>query len=310
MENILITGGAGFIGSHLVERYLETGHRVVCIDNFLTGSRENIGAHENNPALEVIEHDVTVPFDSPEAVSVVIHLASPASPIDYLRFPVETLGAGSLGTLNALNLAMSMNARFVLASTSEVYGDPAVHPQPESYWGNVNPIGPRSVYDEAKRFGEALTMAFRRHRDTNAGIVRIFNCFGPRMRLFDGRAVPTFIRQALGKEPLTVAGDGSQTRSLCYVDDIVEGIFQFAKSDGSGPLNLGNPEEVSMLDLAKEVIHLTGSPSHVEFIGRPQDDPERRLPDITAAKGALAWEPRVTRADGLARTIDWFEGRL
>lgn len=309
MANILITGGAGFVGSHLVARYLDMGHRVFCVDNFLTGSRENLAEYEDDSNLEVIEHDVTIPFDAPETVAVVLHLASPASPVDYLRFPVETLGAGSLGTLNALNLAMSRGARFVLASTSEVYGDPEVHPQPETYWGNVNPIGPRSVYDEAKRFGEALTTAFRLHRGTNTGIVRLFNCFGPKMRGNDGRAVPTFIMQALRGEPVTVAGDGSQTRSLCYVDDIVEGIVRFTESDHSGPLNLGNPDEVSVLELAKEIISLTGAKSSADFVERPQDDPERRLPNIALAKSRLEWEPKITRAEGLARTINWFEAR-
>ncbi|MFD8387300.1 UDP-glucuronic acid decarboxylase family protein [Streptomyces sp. NPDC059679] len=307
MANILVTGGAGFVGSHLVARYLDMGHRVFCVDNFLTGSRENLTEYEDDSNLEVIEHDVTTPFDAPETVAVVIHLASPASPIDYLRYPIETLGAGSLGTLNALNLARSRGARFVLTSTSEVYGDPDVHPQPETYWGNVNPIGPRSVYDEAKRFSEALTTAFRLHRDTNTGIVRLFNCFGPKMRGNDGRAVPTFIMQALRGEPVTVAGDGSQTRSLCYVDDIVEGIVRFTESDHSGPLNLGNPDEVSVLELAKEIIRFTGAKSSVDFVERPQDDPERRLPDIALAKSQLEWEPKVTRAEGLARTINWFE---
>ncbi|WSQ14937.1 GDP-mannose 4,6-dehydratase [Streptomyces sp. NBC_01231] len=309
MTNILIAGGAGFIGSHLTGRYLSMGHRVVCLDNFLTGNRANLSDHTLDDRLEVVEHDVTMPFIGPEDVEVVIHLASPASPLDYLRLPIETLGAGSLSTFHLLDAAVSAGARFVMASTSEVYGDPVVHPQPESYWGHVNPVGPRSVYDEAKRFSEALTMAYRRHRSADAGIVRIFNCYGPNMRSDDGRAVPTFIRQALAGEPLTVAGDGSQTRSLCYVDDIVEGIVRFTESGGGGPANLGNPEEVSMLELAEEIIAITGSTSSVEFVERPRDDPERRLPDITLARNKLGWEPKVTRADGLARAIEWFRNQ-
>ncbi|WP_328339761.1 UDP-glucuronic acid decarboxylase family protein [Streptomyces violaceus] len=310
MTNILITGGAGFVGSHLTARYLSMGHRVVCLDNFLTGSRANLSEHASDDRLEVIERDVTLPFTGPDDIEVIIHLASPASPPDYLRLPIETLGAGSLGTFHLLDAAVSAGARFVMASTSEVYGDPLVHPQPESYWGNVNPVGPRSVYDEAKRFSEALTIAYRRHRGADAGIVRIFNCFGPRMRGDDGRAVPTFIRQALAGEPLTVAGDGSQTRSLCYVDDIVEGIVRFTESGGGGPVNLGNPDEISMLELAEEIIACTASTSSVEFVERPPDDPERRLPDITAARNELGWEPKVPRADGLSRVIEWFRGQL
>ncbi|MGP3969783.1 UDP-glucuronic acid decarboxylase family protein [Streptomyces sp. 6N223] len=306
MATLLITGGAGFLGSHLTAHYLSMGHRVLCVDNFLTGTRANLAEYVSNDRLEVIEHDVTLPFSRAGDVDVIVHLASPASPPDYLRLPIETLGAGSLGTFHLLDAAVSAGARFVMASTSEVYGDPAVHPQPESYWGNVNPIGPRSVYDEAKRFSEALTAAYRRHRGADAGIVRIFNCFGPKMRGDDGRAVPTFIRQALAGEPLTVAGDGSQTRSLCYVDDIVEGIVRFTESGDGGPVNLGNPEEVSMLELAEEIIAITGSASSVEFVERPPDDPERRLPDIALARNELGWEPKVTRADGLARVIEWF----
>ncbi|MDT0441367.1 NAD-dependent epimerase/dehydratase family protein [Streptomyces johnsoniae] len=306
MAQVLVTGGAGFVGAHLTARFLGMGHRVLCVDNFLTGSRANLTEYLSDDRLEVIEHDVTAPFTWPESIDVVVHLASPASPRDYLRFPIETLGAGSLGTFHLLDAAVSAGARFVMASTSEVYGDPAVHPQPETYWGNVNPIGPRSVYDEAKRFSEAMTTAYRRHRDADAGIVRIFNCFGPKMRTHDGRAVPTFIRQALAGEPLTVAGDGSQTRSLCYVDDIVEGIARFTESGHGGPVNLGNPDEVSMLELAEEIIAITGSTSSVEFVERPADDPERRLPDIAVARNALGWEPKVTRAEGLARAIEWF----
>ncbi|MBZ6230283.1 NAD-dependent epimerase/dehydratase family protein [Streptomyces olivaceus] len=306
MTNILITGGAGFIGSHLARRYLGMGHRVVCLDNFVTGNRAHLPDHTSDNRLEVIEHDVTTPFTGLKDIEVIIHLASPASPLDYLRLPLQTLATGSLGTFHLLDTAISAGARFVMASTSEVYGDPVVHPQPESYWGNVNPVGPRSVYDEAKRFSEALTTAYRRHRDTNAGIVRLFNCYGPNMRSNDGRAVPTFITQALAGEPLTVAGDGSQTRSLCYVEDIVEGIIRFAESDISGPVNLGNPEEVSMLQLAEEIIAITRSTSSVRFVERPQDDPERRLPDITLARYELGWEPKVPRTEGITRTIEWF----
>lgn len=313
---IVVTGGAGFVGSHLCARLVDEGHDVLCLDNLVTGSADNVAdlleAPRGRFRLEVV--DVTDSAAVQAAVhgtgagglDVVFDLASPASPIDYLEIPIETLKAGSLGTFSALDVAREHGARFVLASTSESYGDPLVHPQPETYWGNVNPVGPRSVYDEAKRFAEAATMAYRRTDDVNTGIVRIFNTFGPRMRPHDGRAIPTFIRQALAGEPLTVAGDGSQTRSLCYVDDLVDGLCRMAASDHPGPLNLGNPEEISMLELARWIIELAGSDSAVTHIERPVDDPTVRCPDITLARSILEWEPMVPVEQGLRRTIEWF----
>ncbi|MBD3782021.1 MAG: SDR family oxidoreductase [Micrococcales bacterium] len=302
----VVTGGAGFLGSHLCERLLADGYEVVCLDNFSTGTPDNVSHLMEDPAFRLVRADVTDFVHIGGPVDLVLHFASPASPIDYLQLPVETLKVGSIGTLHALGLAREKGARLVLASTSETYGDPLVHPQPETYWGNVNPVGPRGVYDEAKRFGEAVTMAYRRTHGVDTGIVRIFNTFGPRMRPFDGRAIPTFIRQALAGDPMTVAGDGSQTRSVCYVEDLVEGIVRFAGTDHSGPVNIGNPGEMSVLALAELIRDLCGSSSEIEFIERPQDDPTVRQPDITVARGLLGWEPRVDIRDGLRTTIAWF----
>ncbi len=306
---VVVTGGAGFLGSHLCTRLLGEGHEVVCLDNFLTGAKENVAHLDGHPRFTLIEVDVVdgLPVDGP--VDLVLHFASPASPVDYLELPIETMKVGSIGTLNALELARERGARFVIASTSETYGDPLVHPQPEDYWGNVNPVGPRGVYDEAKRFGEALTMAFRTSQGTNTGIVRIFNTFGPRMRLRDGRAIPNFIRQALVGDPITVAGDGTQTRSVCYVDDLIEGILRFAATDESGPVNIGNPSEYSMLELATWIRELTGSSSEIVFVDRPTDDPSVRRPDITLAQNLLGWSPSVPVETGLRETIAWFAAR-
>jgi dTDP-glucose 4,6-dehydratase len=303
---VVVTGGAGFLGSHLCTRILDEGHEVLCLDNFITGVPQNVEHLIGNPRFRLVRADVTDFLHVTGNVDVVLHFASPASPIDYLELPIETMKVGSIGTLHALGLAKERRARFVLASTSETYGDPQVHPQPESYWGHVNPVGPRGVYDEAKRFGEALTMAYRTTHGVDTGIVRIFNTFGPRMRPNDGRAIPNFIRQALLGAPLTVAGDGSQTRSVCYVDDLIEGIWRFTSTDHSGPMNIGNPSEISMLDLAVWIRDLAGSDSEIEFIDRPVDDPGVRRPDITLANTTLGWSPSVPVEDGLLRTIDWF----
>jgi dTDP-glucose 4,6-dehydratase len=285
---------------------LELGYEVLCFDNFLTGRAANVEHLGDRRAFRFHEVDVSEPLDVSGPLDAVLHFASPASPVDYLRYPLETLRAGSLGTLNALELAAEKQARFVLASTSETYGDPQVHPQPETYWGNVNPVGPRSVYDEAKRFGEAATTAYRESRGVDAAIVRIFNTFGPRMRPNDGRAIPTFISQALAGEPLTVTGDGWQTRSCCYVDDLVDGVMALLHSDISGPVNLGNPHELTIHELALAIRELTGSSSEIAHVPRPVDDPCVRRPDITLARTALGWEPTVTLEDGLLRTIAWF----
>ncbi|MBQ0987869.1 NAD-dependent epimerase/dehydratase family protein [Streptomyces sp. F63] len=307
-DHAVVTGGAGFVGSHLCTALLAEGTAVTCVDDFSTGTPGNIAHLRDHPGFTLLRADVGEPFAGhvPAPVDLVLHFASPASPADYLRLPLHTLDTGSLGTRNALALARERGARFVLASTSEVYGDPLQHPQSERYWGNVNPVGPRSVYDEAKRFGEALTTAEAAARGTDAGIVRLFNTYGPRMRGHDGRAVPTFIRQALAGEPLTVTGDGRQTRSLAYVDDTVRGVLALAASDLLGPVNLGNPDEITMLDLAHKVIDLTGSPSTVRFVERPTDDPAVRCPDITLARGKLQWAPLVDAGEGLARTIAWY----
>lgn len=306
---VVVTGGAGFLGSHLCESLLARGDEVVCLDNFVTGSPENVAHLMPEAAFRLVRADITDYVHIGGPVDLILHFASPASPIDYLQLPIETLKVGSIGTLHALGLAREKNARLILASTSEVYGDPQIHPQPESYWGRVNPVGPRGVYDEAKRFGEALTLAYRNTHAVDTGIVRIFNTFGPRMRPNDGRAIPNFIRQALAGAPLTVAGDGEQTRSICYVDDLVAGILLMADSGEAGPINLGNPHEISMLALARWIIELTGSPSTIEHIERPVDDPTVRQPDTTKARELLGWSPRVPVEEGLRRTIDWFRRR-
>ena len=303
---VVVTGGAGFLGSHLCTELVERGHEVLCVDNFLTGVPANVEHLIGEPAFRLVRADVTDYLHVTGDVDLVLHFASPASPIDYLELPIETMKVGSIGTLHALGLAKERGARFVLASTSETYGDPQVHPQTEDYWGHVNPVGPRGVYDEAKRFGEALTMAYRHHHQVNTGIVRIFNTFGPRMRPNDGRAIPNFIRQALRDDPITVAGDGSQTRSVCYVDDLVEGILRFAATEHPGPMNIGNPNEISLLDLARWIRDLTGSRSEIVFIERPTDDPSVRRPAIGLAEEVLGWSPTVPVEDGLKRTIDWF----
>jgi dTDP-glucose 4,6-dehydratase len=310
MSVCVVTGGAGFLGSHLCERLLSEGHRVICIDNLITGAIENIAHLQEHPNFTFLQHDVTnfISIDGP--VDFIFHFASPASPIDYLKLPIQTLKVGSLGTHKALGLAKAKGARFLLASTSEVYGDPLVHPQSEEYWGNVNPIGPRGVYDEAKRFAEAMTMAYHRYHGLDTRIVRIFNTYGERMRIDDGRAIPTFMAQALKNEPVTVFGDGSQTRSVCYVSDLIEGIYRLAMSDYTLPINIGNPEEVTVLDLAKEIIALTKSSSSIIFRPLPQDDPKIRQPDITKAKKILGWEPKVGRQEGLLRTMEYFRKKL
>jgi dTDP-glucose 4,6-dehydratase len=303
MSTCIVTGGAGFLGSHLCERLLEKGHRVICIDNLDTGSLQNV-EHISSSAFEFVLHDLTEPFFVDESVDFVYHLASPASPIDYLRLPLHTLKVGSYGTHHMLGLAKVKRARFVLASTSEVYGDPQVHPQPEDYWGHVNPIGPRGVYDEAKRYAEALTMAYHRQQGVNTGIIRTFNTYGPRMRPHDGRAIPTFLRQALQDKPLTVFGDGSQTRSFCYVDDQIHGYIAMAESDVHVPVNIGNPNEFTLLELAKSVVDVCDSKSEIVFEALPIDDPQVRQPDITRAKQLLSWEPGVELSEGLRQTID------
>ena len=302
----VVTGGTGFLGSHLCERLLDQGFEVLAIDNFCTGNPANVAHLSDRDGFRLVRADVTDYIHVVGAVDVVLHFASPASPIDYLQMPIETLKVGSIGTLHALGLAKEKGARFLLASTSEVYGDPQVHPQPESYWGHVNPVGPRGVYDEAKRFAEAMTMSYRRTVGENTGIVRIFNTFGPRMRPDDGWAIPTFIRQALRDEPMTVTGDGSQTRSICYVDDLIEGIVRVLHSDHPGPVNLGNPGELSVLSIAETIRDLVGSASPIEFIARPEDDPTVRQPDIALASGEFGWEPKIDVVDGLRLTIDWF----
>jgi dTDP-glucose 4,6-dehydratase len=303
MATCLVTGGSGFLGSHLCDALLARGHRVICVDNFDTGSLSNI-AHLRGPSFEFLHQDVTVPFFVEEPVDFVYHFASPASPIDYLRLPLHTLKVGSYGTHHALGLAKQHRARFLTASTSEVYGDPREHPQAESYWGHVNPIGPRGVYDEAKRYAEALTMAYHRQQGVDTAIVRIFNTYGPRMRPHDGRAIPTFLRQALQDKPITVFGDGSQTRSFCYVDDLIDGIIRLADSGVHQPVNIGNPDEFTLLELAKTVIEVTGSRSEIVFQALPTDDPHVRQPDITLARQLLGWEPTVGLREGLRRTLD------
>ena len=304
----VVTGGAGFVGSWLCERLLADGYRVWCVDSLITGARQNVAHLLPDACFTFVETDVCAPFDVPGPVDLVFHLASPASPVHYLRLPLETLQVGSAGTTNALELAARHGARFLMASTSEVYGDPLEHPQRESYWGNVNPIGPRSVYDEAKRFSEALTTAYREHRGVDTVIARIFNTYGPRMADHDGRVVPTFVQQALDDEPLTIAGDGTQTRSLCFVEDTVDGLVRLASSDSPGPVNIGNDQEFTVLEIAELIRELTGSSSPITFVDLPTDDPKVRRPDITRARETLGWTPRTPAREGLSQTLRWMTG--
>jgi dTDP-glucose 4,6-dehydratase len=306
MPRVLITGGAGFLGSHLCDKFIAEDFEVVCMDNLITGSLENIAHLIGNERFLFVNHNVSNYVYVAGDLDYILHFASPASPIDYLRYPIQTLKVGSLGTHNTLGLAKAKNARYLIASTSEVYGDPLIHPQQEEYWGNVNPVGIRGVYDEAKRFSEAMTMAYHRYHGVETRIVRIFNTYGERMRLEDGRAIPAFMTQALRGEPMTVFGDGSQTRSVCYVSDLVDGIFRLLMSDCNDPVNIGNPDEITMLELAKEIKTLTGSSSEIVFKDLPADDPKVRQPDITKAKELLNWQPKVQRAEGLKRTLDYF----
>ncbi|MCL7988595.1 SDR family oxidoreductase [Sphingobacterium sp. lm-10] len=306
-KRILITGAAGFLGSHLSDRFIQEGYQVIGMDNLITGSLRNIEHLFKLPNFEFYQHDVSKFVHIPGHLDYILHFASPASPVDYLRIPIQTLKVGSLGTHNLLGLAKSKKARILVASTSEVYGDPLVSPQAETYWGNVNPVGPRGVYDEAKRFQEAMTMAYHNFHGVETRIVRIFNTFGPRMRLNDGRALPTFIAQALRAEDLTVFGDGQQTRSFCYVDDLVEGIFRLLHSDYAEPVNIGNPDEITITDIAQEIIQLTESPSKLVYSALPVDDPKQRRPDIALAQKLLGWDPKVHRTDGLRKTIDHYQ---
>ncbi len=306
----VITGGAGFLGSHLCDKLLEHGWDVLCVDNLITGADQNIAHLAGNEHFRVQRHDVSSYIDVPGPVDYVLHFASPASPVDYLKFPIPTLKVGALGTHNSLGLALAKKAEFFLASTSECYGDPLVSPQPENYWGNVNPIGPRGVYDEAKRYAEAMTMAYHRAHGLDTHIVRIFNTYGPRMRLNDGRALPNFIYQALTGQPITVYGDGAQTRSFCYVTDLIEGIYRLMQSSEHEPVNIGNPQEITILEFAERVKALTGSKSAIEFKPLPQDDPKRRCPDITKAKRLLNWEPKVGLNEGLRLTLDYFQKQI
>jgi dTDP-glucose 4,6-dehydratase len=302
----LITGGAGFLGSYLCDRFLGAGYRVICMDNLITGSVSNISRLESNPNFTFIKHDVSKYIEIKEPIDYVLHFASPASPIDYLKYPIQTLKVGSLGTHNALGVAKEKRASFLLASTSEIYGDPKIHPQPETYYGHVNCIGPRGVYDEAKRFAEAITMAYHKTHGLNTHIVRIFNTYGPRMRKQDGRAIPNFISQALKNEPITVYGKGDQTRSFCYATDLIEGIFLLSQSDIHDPVNIGNPVELKIIDMAKKIIKMTGSKSKIVHDPLPQDDPKVRQPDITRAKKLLNWKPKIDLEQGLQETIKWF----
>ena len=310
MARYLITGGAGFIGSHLCECFLNQGHEVICMDNYSTGAAQNIAGLVANPRFTFIDHDVSRYIEVHESLDFVLHFASPASPVDYLELPIPTLKVGSLGTHNALGLAKAKDAVFLLASTSEVYGDPLVRPQHEEYWGNVNPVGPRGVYDEAKRFAEAMTMAYHRSHGLDTRIVRIFNTYGPRMRMQDGRVVPNFILQALKDEPLTVYGQGEQTRSFQYVDDLVAGIGRLLESHEHYPVNVGNPHEMTVLQFAKKILELTGSKSEIAYRPLPQDDPQVRQPDISKARKLLGWEPKVELEEGLTKTIQYFRARL
>ncbi|MBL7754850.1 MAG: SDR family oxidoreductase [Chitinophagaceae bacterium] len=310
MKRILITGGAGFLGSHLCDRFIREGYQVIAMDNLITGNLKNIEHLFKHPNFEYHHHDVSKFVFVPGELHYILHFASPASPIDYLKMPIQTLKVGSLGTHNLLGLAKQKNARMLIASTSEVYGDPLVHPQNEEYWGHVNPIGPRGVYDEAKRFQEAITMAYHNFHGLETRIVRIFNTYGPRMRLDDGRALPAFMSQALKGEDITVFGDGSQTRSFCYVDDLIEGIYRLLLSDYHLPVNIGNPNEISLKQFAEEIQRLTGTRSKIVYHPLPQDDPKQRQPDIARAKEILHWEPRVDRAEGLKLTLDYFKKEL
>lgn len=309
-KTAVVTGGAGFLGSHLCDRLISEGFRVIAIDNFITGGADNIEHLAGNPDFRFIRRDVSEFIFVPGPVDFVFHFASPASPIDYLEHPIPTLKVGALGTHNTLGLAKDKGAAFCLASTSECYGDPQVHPQNEDYWGNVNPIGPRGVYDEAKRFAEAMTMAYHRYHRMDTKIVRIFNTYGPRMRLRDGRVVPAFISQALNQEPLTVFGDGSQTRSFCYVSDLIDGIFRLAMSDHHGPVNIGNPQEMTIKQFAEKILEITGAKLDISYKPLPVDDPKVRQPDITRARKLLSWEPKVAFEDGIRETIDYFRRRL
>lgn len=306
-KTVVVTGGSGFLGSHLCDRMIAEGYKVICIDNLLTGNIKNIEHLFGNEDFKFIKHDITNFIHVPGEVDYILHFASPASPIDYLQLPIQTLKVGSLGTHKVLGLAKEKKARILIASTSEVYGDPAVHPQEESYWGNVNPIGPRGVYDEAKRFAEAITMAYHRYHGVETRIVRIFNTYGPRMRLNDGRALPAFVSQALNGEDITVFGDGSQTRSFCYVSDLVEGIYQLLLSDEVNPVNIGNPAEITIKQFAEEVVKITGTKSKIIYKDLPEDDPKVRQPNITRAKEILGWEPKIGREEGLKITIEYFQ---
>ncbi|MFM7129729.1 MAG: UDP-glucuronic acid decarboxylase family protein [bacterium] len=308
---VLITGGAGFIGSHLCDAYVQAGHDVICVDNLLTGRRENVQELIGRPGFSFRPHNISEPLFVDGAIDQVLHFASPASPVDYLAHPIATLKVGSLGTHHALGVAKAKNARFILASTSEVYGDPEIHPQREDYWGNVNPVGPRGCYDEAKRFAEAITMAYHRAHGVNTGIVRIFNTYGPRMRLNDGRVLPALMCQALKNEPMTIFGDGSQTRSFCFVDDLVRGIMLLAACDEHDPVNIGNPAEITIRQFADEIQSMVpGHSAGIEPKPLPQDDPRKRRPDISRARAILGWEPNVGRRDGLAVTLDYFKSEL
>ena len=309
-KTAVVTGGAGFLGSHLCDRLLAEGCKVVAIDNLVTGDTENISHLMGNPHFRFVKHDITEYIFIDGSVDYILHFASPASPIDYLKLPIQTLKVGSLGTHKALGLAKLKKARFLIASTSEVYGDPLVHPQPETYWGNVNPVGFRGVYDEAKRFSEAMTMAYHRYHGVETRIVRIFNTYGPRMRVNDGRAIPAFISQTLSAQDVTVFGDGSQTRSVCYVDDLIDGIYRLLLSNEIDPVNIGNQDELTMLQLAKEIIELTGSKSKIIFKDLPDDDPKVRQPDTTRAKSILQWSARVDRKEGLQKTIEYFKTKM
>ena len=310
MARYLVTGGAGFIGSHLCESFLSQGHEVLCMDNYSTGAKQNIGQFLKNPRFRFIDHNVSRYIEVQEPLDFILHFASPASPVDYLELPIPTLKVGALGTHNTLGLAKAKDAVFLLASTSEVYGDPLVRPQPEDYWGNVNPIGPRGVYDEAKRFAEAMTMAYHRYHGLKTRIVRIFNTYGPRMRLLDGRVVPNFIMQALRGEPLTVYGEGQQTRSFQYVDDLVAGLNKLLHANYHLPVNIGNPNEMTVLEFAKKIIEITGSKSSIIYKPLPEDDPQVRQPDISRAKDILGWEPKVNLETGLTKTIGYFRSKI